>query len=154
MDVFGEASRSPEGFIKVDFLTGTCAVGTPSPYLARAIALYKDAFADLCRRHGTSISAFRELTACYSVDVYDRRFVVAVEDQQGHRATDEYVGTSGRRVKVLDHLGRVRRKWARGLGFRKGDDIHLYMSLIDEQRAASPLLLIKNKGAPALVPVE
>src|SRR6185295_8492745 len=110
MDVFGEASRSPEGFITVDFLTGTCAAGTPSPSLARAVARYKDALVDLCRRHGASISAFRELTARCSVDVYGRRFVVTIEDQQGHRSTDEYVGSPGRRVKVLDHLGRIRRK--------------------------------------------
>jgi hypothetical protein len=110
IDVFGEASRSPEGFITVDFLTGTCTVGIPSPSLARAITQYKDALADLCGRHSTSVSAFRELTACYSTDVHGRRFVVTIEDQQGRRSIDEYAGTPGRRVKVLDHLGRVRRK--------------------------------------------
>ena len=110
MDIFGEASRSPEGFITVDFLTGTCRAGAPSQSLAQAIALYKDALSNLCTRHGTSISAFRELTTRYSADAYGTRFVVTVEDQQGRRSTDEYVGTPGRRPKVLDHLGRVRRK--------------------------------------------
>jgi hypothetical protein len=109
MDVFGEASRSPEGFITVDFLTGTCSAGTPSASLAQAIALYKDALKDLCERHGTSISAFRELTARYSGDWAHRRFIVTIEDGQGHRATDEYLGT-GHRPRVLDHLGRVRVK--------------------------------------------
>lgn len=110
MDIFGEASRSPEGFIAVDFLAGMCSTGTPSQSLARAIALYKDALADLCVRHGTSIAAFRELSARYSADAYGARFVVTVEDQQGRRSTDEYVGIPGRRPKVLDHLGRIRRK--------------------------------------------
>lgn len=110
MDIFGEAGRSPEGFITVDFLTGTCPVGTPSQSLARAIALYKDALSDLCTRHGTSISAFRELTARYSVDAYGTRFIVTTEDQQGHRSTDDYVGVPGRRPKVIGHLGRVRHK--------------------------------------------
>jgi hypothetical protein len=110
MDIFGEARRSPEGFIAVDFLTGTCPAGAPSQSLVRAVALYGDALADLCSRHGSSISAFRELTARYSADAYGTRLIVTVEDQQGRRATDEYVGVPGRRPKVLDHLGRVRRK--------------------------------------------
>lgn len=110
LDIFGEASRSPDRFIIADFLAGRCSAGTPSPSLARAIALYKDALASLCSRHGTSVSAFRELTTRYSVDSHGRRFVVTVEDRQGHRAADEYVGIPGKRVRVLDHLGRVRRK--------------------------------------------
>jgi hypothetical protein len=110
MDIFGEASRSSEGSITVDFLTGTCPVGTPSHSLAKAIALYKNALVDLCTRHGVSVAVFRELSARYSADAYGPRFVVTIEDQQGHRATDEYVGIPGRRPKVLDHLGRVRRK--------------------------------------------
>ncbi len=110
MDVFREASQSPDGFMTVDFLTGSCSVGTPSPSLARGITLYKDALADLCQRHGTSPSAFRKLTAQYSISAYGRRFVVTVEDENGHHSVDEYVGTPGRRVRVLDGLGRIRRK--------------------------------------------
>jgi hypothetical protein len=110
MDVFGEAGRSPGGFMTVDFLQGQCAAGNPSPYLARAIALYKDALAALCERHHTSPSAFRVLTARYSTHVGGPRFIVTVEDQQGRRSVDEYVGSPGRRVRILDRLGRVRRK--------------------------------------------
>jgi hypothetical protein len=109
MDIFGEASRSPEGFMTIDFLAGKCAVGDPSQSLARALALYKNALVDLCRRHGTSISAFRELTVRYSTDPYGTRFQVSIADQRGRRSIDEYVGTPGKRIKVLDHLGRVRR---------------------------------------------
>jgi hypothetical protein len=97
MDIFGEASRSLRGFIEVDFLAGTCPIGSPSASLARAVGLYKDALADLCTRHGTSSSAFRGLTARYSEDAYGKRFVVTIEDQRGHRSTDEYVGIPGRR---------------------------------------------------------
>jgi hypothetical protein len=110
MDVFGEATRSPEGFITVDFLNGTSEGGTPSPSLAAAIRLYRDALVDLCEKHGTSPSAFRELTARYSIDRYGGRFRVSVQDQQGHHSVDEYVGVPGRRVRVLDHLGRIRPK--------------------------------------------
>jgi hypothetical protein len=109
-DVFGEAARSPEGFITVDFLAGTSVGGKPSPSLARAFELYRDALTDLCERHGTSPAIFRELTARYSVDGYGAHFVVTAEDHQGHRSVDEYVGWEGKRPKVLDRQGRVRRK--------------------------------------------
>jgi hypothetical protein len=110
MDVFGEAARSAEGFITVNFLTGTSEGGTPSPSLARAFAQYRDALARLCAKHDTSPAAFRELTARYSVDARGYRFVVTVADQQGRRSVDDYVGIPGRRVRVLDALGRVRSK--------------------------------------------
>lgn len=110
MDVYGEAAGSPEGFITVDFLNGTSTGGRPSAFLARAIGLYRNALAEFCEKHGASPLAFRELTARYSIDTFGRRFLVTVADQQGRRSADEYVGTPGRRVRVLDSHGRVRRK--------------------------------------------
>ena len=110
MDVFGEAARSPEGYIIVDFLTGTSSGGQPSESLARAISLYGAALHDLCEKHGTEVSAFRELTARYSLDHYGQRFVVTVEDQNGQRSVDEFRGRPGKRVMELDKLGRVRPK--------------------------------------------
>ena len=109
MDVFGEAGRSAEGFMAIDFLTGETAGAKPSPYLARAIARYRTALGDLCRKHGTSAAAFRALTVRYSIDRHGRRFLVTIEDHRGRRAVDEYVGTPGERIRVLDHLGRIRR---------------------------------------------
>jgi hypothetical protein len=109
MEIFEEAHRSSEGFITVDFLTGATAGGVPSSSLARDIALFPAALADLCRRHGTSSAVFKELTARYSVEESGRRFQVTVADHHGRRATDQYDG-NGRRLKVLDSLGRVRRK--------------------------------------------
>ncbi len=89
MDIFGEARRSREGFITVDFLTGTSAGAKPSRSLARAVALYGKALPGLCRRHGTSVAAFRTLTARYSTDRFNRRYVVTVEDHQGRCAVDD-----------------------------------------------------------------
>jgi hypothetical protein len=109
-DVFGEASRSPGGFLTVDFLAGRCEAGNPSLALASAVARYGVSLAELCKKHGASRSDFRRLTARYSSDPLDRRFTVTVEDRRGHRSVDEYVGSPGRRQKVLDALGRVRRK--------------------------------------------
>ena len=109
-DVFAEArGQTGQDFIIVDFLSGTCDSGAPSPSLARAIALYRDALAGLCKQHGTSPSAFGKLTARYSIDALGRRFTVTVEDRYGHHAEDEYVGVPGRRIRVVDQLGRVRR---------------------------------------------
>jgi hypothetical protein len=108
-DVFGEAARSPEGYITVDFLHGTASGGTPSPSLSRAIALYRDGLAELCAKHGTSPTAFRELNARYWVDAVGLRIRVTVADQAGHRAVDDYVGSPGKRVRARDSLGRRRR---------------------------------------------
>src|SRR5262245_1600456 len=103
-----EARRSPEGFITVDFLTGQTSGCRPSPSLARAIELYRDALPDLCGRHGTSQSVFRELTARYSVEKRAKRFVVTTADHRGRRQVDEYVGIPGKHVRTLEPLGRVR----------------------------------------------
>jgi hypothetical protein len=109
-DIFGEAGRSPEGFITVDFLRGTSAGGKPSAFLADAIVQCREAFVALCRNHGTSHTVFREATARYSCDVYGGRFLATVEDAQGRRKVDEYTGMPGSRAKVLDHFGRIRPK--------------------------------------------
>jgi hypothetical protein len=108
MNVFAEARRSRDGFITVDFLKGTCTGGKPSPSLARAVAAYRDALPALCKKHGTTPTAFRQLTARYLVEGYRKRFIVTVEDQNGHCAVDEYVGVPGMRIRFLDSRGRLR----------------------------------------------
>jgi hypothetical protein len=50
MDVFGEAARSTEGYILVDFLAGVSSGGRPSAQLAEAIVPYKNGLADLCEK--------------------------------------------------------------------------------------------------------
>src|SRR5262245_32400457 len=83
-DIFGEASHLSNGDLTVDFLKGSCVDGTPSPSLSRSLTLYADVLVDLCEKHGTSPSAFRKLTAQYSVDTRGkRRFLVTVEDFRG-----------------------------------------------------------------------
>lgn len=109
MDVFAEAEARPERFIDIDFLTGEALDGAPSPKVARALKLYSEALPDLCRRQGADITDFRQLRARYSGEPMAQRFSVTVEDKGGRRSTDEYVGVPGKRPKILDHLGRVRR---------------------------------------------
>jgi hypothetical protein len=113
MDIFGEAARCPEGFIEVDFLTGTASGGTPSPALASAIAKYREGLGTLCLKHGTSRGVFRQLTARYIAGPLGGRFLVTVADHEGHMATGEYEGWNGRRPRVLDSRGRIRRNSVR-----------------------------------------
>ena len=110
MDVFGEAAAAPEGFIEVDFLTGRSSGGKVSRELARALKLYAAALPDLCRRQGVDAAEFAMLTARFSGRQLPREYTVTIEDRQGRRSTDEYRGIPGRRPKVMDHLGRIRRK--------------------------------------------
>ena len=110
MDVFGEAAKSPEGYILVDFIAGTSSGAQPSASLAKAISLYAQALDELCQRHGIRADAFRELKVRYLLDVRGSRFVVTVEDQNGRRSTDEYLGSPGERTLERDERGRVRRE--------------------------------------------
>jgi hypothetical protein len=108
MDVFGEARKSPEGFVAVDFLSGSTTGGPASASFVKAVGLYREALPELCGKHGVPVSSFRELTARYSVDSMGGRVRVTVEDNNGRRSTDEYVGAPLRHVRTIDSLGRVR----------------------------------------------
>lgn len=110
MDVFGEAARSPNGVMAVDFLAGKVATGVGSPHLVDALAKYRKALPELCKKHGASIEDFRELSARYSSDAFNRRIDVTVEDRNGRRVEDAYIGTPARHVKVIDQIGRIRTK--------------------------------------------
>jgi hypothetical protein len=114
-DIYGEAAKSAERFVEVDFLNGTAAGAPVSHGLTRAISLYKQAFRELCKRHGTSAGAFAELTVRYVADARGRRFFVTVADRAGRRVVDEYHGVPGKRVTILDALGRRRPKPGRNV---------------------------------------
>lgn len=101
LDIFGEAKRAPDGFITVDFLAGRASGGKPSPELARAIVRYSEALSALCERHGTTRAAFRALSARFGTDrVYGPHFTVTIEDDQGRRTIDRYVGIPGARLRT------------------------------------------------------
>ena len=100
MDVYGEASATPEGFMAVDFLTGEPSGATPSLALAKAIRIYRDVLPSLCERHGCDIREFRALSARFGVDSLNRRqFTVTITDARGRSSSDLYVGTPGRRPR-------------------------------------------------------
>jgi hypothetical protein len=109
-EVFGEASRSSDGDVVIDFLSGKSVSGDVSADLAGAVAMYRNALAVLCEKHGTTPSAFSQLAVRYSTINSRSTMLVTVADHLGHTSTMEFEGFSGRRTKVLDHLGRVRPK--------------------------------------------
>ena len=99
-DIFGEATRAPNGFITVDFLTGTSSGGRPSLDLARAIHLYRAALPALCERHGVEHSEFTALTVRYGTDIkYGVHARIEVSDRHGRHFVDRYLGWPLRRVR-------------------------------------------------------
>lgn len=104
-DVFSEAGKTSQGFITLDFLSGTVVSGRASASLTKAIGLYCQAFTDMSAKHGVAVSKFRVLHATYYAD---GRVIIAIEDNKGRRSTDEYVGVPLRHRKTTDGLGRVR----------------------------------------------
>jgi hypothetical protein len=109
-DIYGEAARSADRYVLIDFLNGKSSGAPISQNLAKAISLYSQSLRELCKRHGTSVGAFAELTVRYTADAHGRRFFVTVVDRSGRRSTDEYQGRPGKRAKELDALGRIRPK--------------------------------------------
>jgi hypothetical protein len=107
MDVFGEAARSRDGVVTIDFLTGKATRGDVSSSLARAIKLYRKVLPKFCAKHGASLQDFTEPSVDY-YGVARRRVVVTVKDRNGHQCVDEYVGWPLKRIKFVDRLGRIR----------------------------------------------
>jgi hypothetical protein len=110
MDVYAEAAAAPEGYVEVDFLTGRISGGQVSPSFSAAIKIYQEELPKLCERHGVEVTDLHKLTARFSGQGFSRGFSVMTEDNDGRTATDYFRGMPGKRVKVLDHLGRVRPK--------------------------------------------
>jgi hypothetical protein len=97
-DVCAEAARSSTGYITVDFLAGRANEGETSDALQEAITRYGEYLPKLCTSHGADVRAFKTLTARFGVDrVYGYHFAVTVEDQNGKRSDDQYVGRPGKR---------------------------------------------------------
>ena len=108
MDVYGDAERSRERAITVDFLHGVVIEGEPSTSLVEAVALYRAAFAELCSKAGGSIADVVEAKARFWSDPLNRHFTVTITDRGGRRSATNYAGIPGQRVKILDPLGRLR----------------------------------------------
>jgi hypothetical protein len=76
-------------------IIGAKLPGRASESLARAFRLYARELRYLCKRHGADVSDFAHLSARFSGRPRFERFTVTVEDRNGRRSTDEYVGVPG-----------------------------------------------------------
>jgi hypothetical protein len=109
-DIFGEIAQSPEKYLLVDFLTGHVEGCEPSQALRGAIAFYRDTLPQFFERNHASISDMRELKVRYYFVFIQKRFLVTFTDARGRQSVTEYGGWGGKRIKVLDWLGRIRPK--------------------------------------------
>jgi hypothetical protein len=101
MDVFGEASAGPQGYVIVDFLRRTTSGADLSEDLRNAIGLYREYLPRLCERHGVPFANLKALEARFGTDpVYGRHFTVTVEGSDGKRSTDRYFGVPGKRLRL------------------------------------------------------
>ncbi|WP_298162801.1 hypothetical protein [Brevundimonas sp.] len=99
IDIFGEAGRSTEGTITVDFLTGRVVAGVASASLVEAVQLYRTAFDELCVKHGVEPWSFKAATAKFGTDrQLGQWFETFVEDRDGRTSTDRYFGLESRRL--------------------------------------------------------
>ncbi|MDX8531437.1 hypothetical protein RFM41_03640 [Mesorhizobium sp. VK25A] len=109
-DVFEEAATSPGGVIEIDFLQGTIVRGRPSDGLKSAAAIFGQAFPDFCKKNGAEVTDFRSFLAAFHVKGGRPGAVLTVVDRGGRRSLTEYDGVPLKRLRVLDALGRIRRK--------------------------------------------
>ncbi len=107
MNVYAEVAAAPEGYIDVDFLTGRVSGGSVTKSFMDAVKKYQLELPCLCQRHGIEMANFRKLTVWFSGYGVLRGFSVTTVDHQSRSSTDGFRGSPGKRVKILDHLGRV-----------------------------------------------
>ncbi|NSX92026.1 hypothetical protein [Agrobacterium tumefaciens] len=110
MDIYSEAASTEEGYIDVDFLTGSTFGGSTSLSLMKALKLYSKELPRFCERSGVEVIELRTLSVRFLTKNLEPTCIVTIEDQHGRFSIDEYQGIPARRVKKLDYLGRVRRK--------------------------------------------
>lgn len=97
-DIHGEAAASPEGYITVDFMTGSTTGSPVSEELKRTIQRYAVLFPTIARKHGLEPSQINMLSARFGTDpVAGPHFLVTVEASDGRRSVDHYAGVPGKR---------------------------------------------------------
>jgi hypothetical protein len=109
-EVFKEAAASPEGVVEIDFLHGIVVRGHPSQQLKNAAVIFGQAFPSFCKKNGADVADFQSFLAAFDAKGGRRRTVLTVADLNGRRSVTEYDGVPLKRLRVLDTLGRIRRK--------------------------------------------
>ena len=106
--VYDEAKQTEEKCITVDLLQGTVLEHGASIKLTSQIRQCSVALEGLARSQGASCREFTEITVRFWTNELTNRFSVSVRDRDGRRTTTEFTGRPGKRVRVLDALGRPR----------------------------------------------
>jgi hypothetical protein len=109
-EVFEEAAGSPGGIIEIDFLRGTIVRGRPSDQLSSAAAIFGQAFPAFCSKNGAEVADFQSFLAAFDARGGRCRTTLTVVDRNGRGSRTEFDGVPLRRLRVLDMLGRIRRK--------------------------------------------
>ncbi|MBZ9683734.1 hypothetical protein LB516_16820 [Mesorhizobium sp. CO1-1-7] len=109
-EVFEEAAISPGGVIEIDFLRGRVVRGRASQRLESAAITFGQAFPDFCKKNGAEATDFQSFLAAFDARGEWRRAMLTVVDSKGRRSLTEYGGVPLKRLRVLDTLGRIRRK--------------------------------------------
>lgn len=89
VDIYREASTSPEGHIAVDFMTGRTSGSPVSASLGRAIQRYSEGLPEFAMKQGLNLSKIKVLSARFGTDpVAGPHFSVTVETSDGRRSVD------------------------------------------------------------------
>lgn len=108
-DVFGEAASDGDGVIEIDFLHGRIVRGMASDNLRSAALRFAEVLPSFCRDNGADVADFTALSATFNATALEKWVVLTIGDRTGCRSVTEYAGTPLKRLRVLDHLGRIRR---------------------------------------------
>lgn len=109
LDVFEEAASSSDGVIEVDFLHGLVLRGSGSDSLRSAAVRFSEVLPSFCRENGADVSDFEALSATFYATPLERCVRLHVADRTGRSSVTEYAGVPLKRLRMLDHLGRIRR---------------------------------------------
>ena len=95
-----EAAASPQGYIAVDFITGSTSGSPVSKELRQAILAFSTQLPELAHKHGLKFSEIQTLSARFGTDpAVGRHFQVTVETLDGKKSIDHYVGLPGKRYR-------------------------------------------------------
>lgn len=99
-NIYGEAAASPQGFIVVDFITGSISGSPVTDALRQTILAYSTQLPELAQKHALNLAAIQVLSARFGTDpVVGRHFQVTVQTSDGKRSIDQYVGSPGKRYR-------------------------------------------------------
>lgn len=100
MDVHGEAAKSDDGYLAVDFLTGRVQGGTMSQSLSRATDLYREQLPEFLEKHGAAIADLTVFRAKFWVEGNLRHCSIEIGDGRGKVSERLYANNPLQRIKL------------------------------------------------------